>query len=184
MKIRFNSRRTATALLATAAAACALPASAQSSPVGRPYVGAGIGVIDWRADTLNGVPADTSGTGLKVYGGYTFHPNFALELGYAHLGKLRGAGGEVKADAGFLDAVGLLPLTPAWSLLGRVGVVDAKVRNGFGSDWGTNLKFGGGVQYQLNQNVSLRGEWERYRLDTFGSKTNTDLYTVGINYAF
>ena len=182
-----SSHRTllAAALLGTLAA---LPAWAQSGTglrAGQFYVGGSVGLPDWRTDHIGSVrAANDSGTGLKVHGGYAFSPNVALELGAVHLGKLSGAGGEAKADGVFVDAVGLWPVTPEWTLLGRLGVVNTKVRGPQDSDRGTGAKLGLGVQYNLNATTSIRGEWERYSVDAFGDKPRPDLYSVGINYAF
>ena len=41
-----------------------------------------------------------------------------------------------------------------------------------------------GAQYQLNANTALRGEWERYRLDAFGAKSNTDTFSLGAQLSF
>ena len=43
---------------------------------------------------------------------------------------------------------------------------------------------GAGVQYDFDKNLGVRGEWERYRFDALGGKSNTDLYSVGVNYRF
>ena len=40
------------------------------------------------------------------------------------------------------------------------------------------------MQYDVDRNLGVRGEWERYRFDAFGSKANTDLYSIGLNYRF
>jgi OOP family OmpA-OmpF porin len=90
----------------------------------------------------------------------------------------------VKEDGYFLDAVGTYPLFNNFSVLGRVGVFNGKVDSStYGSDRSTNVKFGAGVQYTVTQNIAIRGEWERYKFDSFGSP-KTDLYTVGVNYSF
>ena len=36
---------------------------------------------------------------------------------------------------------------------------------------------------QMKQ-LGVRGEWERYRFDALGSKSNADMYSVGLNYKF
>lgn len=176
----------AAGLLALAAAPAAWAQASGPGLTGRPYIGGSIGSPDWRGDqTVNGITRDSSGgTGLKLYGGYAFSDNFALELGAVRLGHMSGPAGEAKADGVYLDAVGLWPVAPQWSLLGRVGAVNAKVSTPTGSDRGTDLKFGAGVQYNLSSNVSIRGEWERYGLKAFDAKPKADLWTVGVNYAF
>lgn len=171
----------------TLGALATLPALAQSGEGLRagPYIGASVGKPDWRTDNLNGVTAGgNSGTGYKLYGGYAFNPNVALEVGGVRLGRLSGIGGDAKADGAYIDAVGMWPLTPQWSVLGRLGVVNAKVSTPLGSDRGTHAKGGLGVQYNLSNNLSIRGEWERYGLNAFGVKPKVDLYSVGLNYGF
>ncbi len=187
MQIRSPQHRLRCIAAVALGALATLPAWAQSSTAPRsgPYVGASVAKPDWRQDNLNGVTqGDTGGTGLKVYGGYAFNPNIALEAGGVRLGRLSGTGGDVKADGAYLDAVGSLPLNPQWSLLGRVGLVNAKVKTPLGSDRGTGAKLGAGVQYNLTSNTSIRGEWERYGLEAFNTKPKVDLYSVGVNVAF
>ncbi|MDB5998731.1 MAG: hypothetical protein JWP52_430 [Rhizobacter sp.] len=149
------------------------------------YVGGSIGGARLTDSTVGGIGYDRSDTGGKVYGGYEINSNLAVELGYANLGKHDGPGGGLKADGVFLDAVGTYPLGNNFSVLGRVGVFSGKLdSDSLGSDRSTNWKLGAGLQYAVNQNVAIRGEWERYRFDSFGGQPKSDLYTVGVNYKF
>jgi OOP family OmpA-OmpF porin len=150
------------------------------------YIGGNIGPSHYSDDSIAGFGmTDRSSTAGKLYGGYSFDPYLGLEAGYADLGKFNSADGGVKADGIFLDAVGTWPLANDFSLLGRVGVFDGKLHGDpLGSDSGTSYKVGLGVQYDLNKNLGLRGEWERYRFDALNSKPNTDMFTVGVAYRF
>lgn len=75
---------------------------------------------------------DDKDTGWKIYGGYQFNPNFAVEGMYVNLGKFSmnanitiPAGteyAEVKPDALCAAGVGIVPLRSGFSLLGKVGV--------------------------------------------------------------
>ena len=149
-------------------------------------IGGSLGSSRYKGDDIGGLGTDRSDTGGKIYGGYSFNPNFGLELGYAQLGKFASPAGELKARGTFLDAVGTLPLGNDFSLLGRVGVFGGHAENSFTgtTDTGTNLKVGAGVQYDIAKNLGVRGEWERYRFETGGTKANTDMYSVGLNYRF
>lgn len=170
--------------LAVGTIGAALPALAQEARPG-PYAGIAIGKPDWQAGSVGGVAGDTSGTGLKIYGGWRWHPNFGAELGAVRLGRLDGAAaGEAKADGVSLDAVGWLPLAPQWSAFGRAGLAQVKTSVPGASDRHTAPKFGAGAQYQLNGTTALRGEWERYRIDAFGAKSNVDLYSLGVQVSF
>jgi len=175
-------------IVLAAAAAAALPAFAADNGA---YVGLSAGKADWKADSVNGVTGDSSGTAGKVFAGYQFNKNLGLELGYADLGKFGGAGtGSARAHATSLDAVGMLPIgDSAFSAIGRVGVANTRTRTTSvlgvdDSSSGTDVKAGLGVQYNLSKNAALRAEWERYRMKQFGEKNNADLATVGFVWGF
>ena len=70
-------------------------------------------------------------------------------------------------------------------MLGRAGVFGGMLDSTLvGDDRGTSIKIGAGVQYAIDKNISVRGEWERYRFDALGVKPKADLYSVGVNYRF
>ena len=181
-------RSIATALVATAALAgslVAVSAQAQGFNMSGFYVGGSLGGTDYKGNAVGGFDTDRTDNGLKIHGGYNFTPNIAVEAGYANLGQFHSGAGTVKADGYFIDGVGKLPVYEKLSVLGRVGVFNGRQRNTLlGSDSGTNIKVGAGLQYDLTPKVAVRGEWERYRFDTFGGKSNTDMYSVGVNYSF
>ena len=148
-------------------------------------VGGSLASTRWKGDDVGGLSTDKSATGGKIYGGLAFTPNFGLEAGYATLGKFESAAGSVKADGFFVDAVGTLPLGSGFSALGRVGVFNGKLDSSLaGDDRGTSYKVGAGLQYDFDPRLALRGEWERYRFDALGGKSNADMVSVGVNYKF
>lgn len=149
------------------------------------YIGGSAGGSHFKGNNVGGVQTDRSSTGTKLFGGYQLTPNIAVEAGYADLGKFKSSAGQLKSQGVYLDAVGTVPIAGPWSALGRVGVYNGKVDNSLiGSDRGTNIKVGAGVQYAIDRNLSVQGEWERYRLDALGTKANTDLYSIGVKYSF
>lgn len=165
----------------TAQAQSTASAASSTSPY---YLGGSLGTSTWRGP-VNGVDGSDGGSSYKVYGGWQFTPNYALELSSVRLGHQRDAAGNQASARGYsLDGVGLLPLGNNFSLLGRVGLADMKTLTSTGSDHGLALKVGAGVQYQLNPSTALRAEWERYRLDAFGSHPNADNFTVGVRFGF
>jgi OOP family OmpA-OmpF porin len=171
-------------LPALAAAALALGSLGSAHAEGF-YAGANLGAPDWNS-SVAGIDGDSHGVAGKVYGGYSFNPNFALEAGVARLGHESDADGRVRANGAFLDAVGTLPLDPKWSLLGRVGMAYGHF-TGPGGDTSsdTNLKLGAGVQYQITPAMALRAEYEQYRFhDVFGADANVGQMTAGLKLDF
>jgi OOP family OmpA-OmpF porin len=149
------------------------------------YVGGSLGTTRYKGDDIGGLSTDRSSTGGKVYGGYEITPNVAVELGYADVGKASSAAADVKGHGVFVDAVGKVPLMDNLSALGRIGAFNGHAKSNNGpSDSGTDVKVGLGLQYDLNKQASIRGEWERYRFKAFDTKADADMYSIGVNYKF
>jgi OOP family OmpA-OmpF porin len=167
------------------AIAGALALAALSVHAEGPYVGGSLGTTRYKGPDIGGLATDRSSNGGKLYGGYEFTPNVAVEAGYADVGKASSAAGDVKGHGVFVDAVGKVPLTESLSALGRIGAFNGRAKDNLGnSDSGTDVKVGLGLQYDLNKQAGIRGEWERYRFKAFGEKADADLYSVGFNYKF
>ena len=166
----------AKAILSAAAVAAMSAAHAQ------PYVGGSVGQTRHDAPGIG----DRSDTGGKIYGGYSFTPNIAVEVGHAELGLSRfgDAGPTLRGNGQFVDAVGKFPITQGFSALGRVGVFSGKATVAGNSQRDTSAKYGLGVQYDFSKQLGLRGEWERYRLKPVTGKADADMYSVGLNYQF
>ena len=149
---------------------------------------------------------DKRDTGYKIFGGYQFNRNFAVEGGYFDLGRFGFAATTVPAGTLFgniklrglnLDLVGTVPITEKFSAFGRVGVDYAQARDNFSgngtvsvlnsnpSKRDTNLKFGLGLQYAFTPTLDMRLEAERYRInDAVGNKGDIDLVSLGLVYRF
>jgi OOP family OmpA-OmpF porin len=134
------------------------------------------------------------------------NPNFAVEAGYFNLGKSRfvasttPAGtlsGEYQIDGLNMDLVGTVPLSQSWAVQGRLGIQYANshtnlVTSGAAavSDSGpnkreSNLKVGLGLQYEVNRNLFLRAEVERYHLnDGVDNHGDVNVFTVGLVIPF
>lgn len=194
----------------------AAPAAAQSD--GHYYGGISVGRSDTEIDPggqtsslLPGVSATSSttdprDTAYKLFGGYQFNRNFALEGGYFNMGNssfnanTSPAGtlaGETKAQGINLDLVGTMPLTNNFSLLGRVGAHHTWSKSTYSGTGagagvignskrsGSDYKVGLGMQYEFNPSVWLRGEVERYRVkDAVGRRANVDMVTVSLVFPF
>jgi OOP family OmpA-OmpF porin len=88
--------------------------------------------------TFSVIDKDKHSARFKFFVGYTFNSYFAVEGGYAALGdstvnmdfrsgtpvsaSVGGFNMKYKMTAAFIDAVGSLPVSEKWSLIGRVGV--------------------------------------------------------------
>ncbi|OGA33058.1 MAG: flagellar motor protein MotB [Betaproteobacteria bacterium RIFCSPLOWO2_12_61_14] len=149
---------------------------------------------------------DNRDTSYKLFGGYRYNKNVAVEAGYFDLGQFgftattAPAGtltGKIKLKGLNLDAVGTLPLTEKFSALGRLGLNYAQTRDSFiGTGAATvlnpnpsknqiNYKLGAGLQYDLTQSLGMRVEAERYRInDAVGNRGDVDMYSLGLVYRF
>jgi hypothetical protein len=140
------------ATLLTVGSAAFLPskAQAQGSDWGN-YVGASIGDSD----------LDTA---LKLFGGQGLTQHWGWEASFIDFGSR--TSGAVTTEAWGLGAslVGVLPLSPQFSAFGKAGVyyVDAEVsRPGSNvSDSDIELGIGVGLRFAINQQFSLRLEFE------------------------
>jgi len=152
---------------------------------------------------VSGVASDANDAAYKLFGGYQFNRNIAVELGYFDLGhttySATGPLGMLNSDTrvdGFnLDLVGTLPVSDTFSVLGRVGVAAGRTQahvTGPGATGPTdvtkrqtNAKVGLGLQWEMNRSFWLRGEVERYRVNNaMGSRNNADVYTVSLVIPF
>lgn len=149
---------------------------------------------------------DDKGNAFKVFGGYQFNRNIAIEGGYFHLGKssfnavtVPGGtlAGESKVQGLNLDLVGTLPLTERFSALARVGVQHAWSKSTFsGTGAGAGVagsskrndsdaKVGLGMQYEISPAMWVRGEFERYRIkNAVGQRNNVDVASVSLVFPF
>jgi OOP family OmpA-OmpF porin len=198
--------------LATFGAALAAPVLAQDTSYTYGGVSAGQSRTDMdpaglTAGLLPGVTAassstDNKDTAFKVFGGYQFNRNIALEGGYFYLGKNSfnaltvppgTLAGNNKVQGVNLDLVGTLPLSERFSALARIGVQQAWTKSsysGTGAGAGvagsskrndTNAKYGLGVQYEISPAMLLRGEVERYRIkNAVGQRSNVDVVSVSL----
>jgi OOP family OmpA-OmpF porin len=159
---------------------------------------------------------DKSDFGFGALVGYRFIPAFAVEAGYIDLGKLtyRSSGMvtdgfspavpatadiTAKAKGPTLAGVGFLPLSPAWDLYGKAGVLFSKVTldvnivvgSGAGEESvsGNSVDplVGFGAAWHVADAVALRAEYTRFFDVGDKNKTgeaNVDLFSLGITYSF
>ncbi|MBC7708747.1 MAG: OmpA family protein [Rhizobacter sp.] len=164
----------------------------------RPLFGSGL--------TATNINRDNHDTAYKLFGGYQFNRNFALEAGYFNLGKfgfsanttpLGTFNGQVKIQGFNLDLVGTLPVSERFSVFARAGAQAAKTGATYGGSQPTsifnpspsrrevNYKAGLGLQYEVTPSFLVRAEVERYRItDNIGKKANADMVSVSLVFPF
>jgi OOP family OmpA-OmpF porin len=150
---------------------------------------------------------DEKDVGYKLQIGYMVNRNFGVEGGWVDLGKFRynasftggSAQADIKASGINIAGIGVLPLDHGFSLFGKLGVINAKVKtnvsasgpggsasaNESSTNWSPN--YGLGVMYDVSPKFAIRAEWERF--DKVGDKNKTgegdvDLLSVGLRFSF
>lgn len=182
------------ALLGALALAAATGVGTASAIEGKPYVGAGLGVNDYRQVGKGdfgpgGRVSDDDSFAWRLFGGYRVD-QLALEVCYNDFGELKGrnAAGPVKADAWGLDVSGMVfaPVSDTFEVFGRLGTYywNSDVRRSGGSltrlkdksDW--DITYGVGGQMKATSDLNVRGEWRQFR-DVYG-RTNNNVWMASV----
>ena len=167
------------------------------------YGGLGAGLNYTNLDSGGIVGAkDERDTAWKLFGGYQFNRYLGVEAGYVDLGKasVGGTAGGNPAAASFdsqvwqAAAVGSLPLSQQFAATAKLGVAraDTDITGSIGAapiattDRNTAPTYGLGLRYDVNKNVGVRAEWERFRLGggSVAGKSDADLFSVNALYRF
>ena len=188
--------------------ALSAPASAQV------YLGAGVGQSSSKFNTtdfglgsaLVAETQDKSKTAIKLFGGYDFTKNWAIEGGstrlerpqykYSGAGALAGVGtrAQLEETAWHIALKGTASISEQMGVFGKFGVTRNRSRlelprttsaafnallrlpNSAGK-YHANALYGAGAEYSATKNIGLRVEYERY--GTFGD-TNTGRTKVNL----
>jgi len=211
--------KTAVTLLAFAGV---VPAAQAADDVKGWYIGGGAGLSNARkvsswaqnADANNlllggftsNTAIDSHETGWKVYVGYQFNENFAVEGGYTDFGRFNGvsiisapvsATSTGKWDVSSPMNASLVGIWPIWqqlSVFGKLGLafthVDAEVSGPITFKMNADRVqplLGVGLKYDINKQFGLRAEFERFNNVGDGDITgqsNIFLWTAGVQYHF
>jgi len=173
----------------------------------QPYIGFSAGQAD--VDESIAIPGlldpggrvDGRDGAFKLFGGYQFNQNFALEAAFVDLGDVSYSGnftdstgtdpvrgGRIQNSGLNLSAVGVVPLGERFVLFGKVGMFlwyseATDVTGGtffYSEEDGSDLSLGLGASMALGPRVSLRAEWERFDI----SNIDVDLVTLGVAFRF
>jgi len=156
--------------------------------------------------TSTSIVHDQIDASYKIFGGYQINSNFGIEAGYFKLGEFGfksttipsgTLNGGVKLEGFNIDLLGYLPITEKLSFLGRIGVANTRARDNFTASGSiavlnnnpqiidNNYKAGVGFSYKINQSISVRTEFERYRInDAVGNKGDINIGTISLVFPF
>ncbi|HKU15632.1 MAG TPA: outer membrane beta-barrel protein [Steroidobacteraceae bacterium] len=146
------------------------------------YAGVGFGTTTIDDDGFAGAGIDDSDTGFKLFGGYNFNENLAVEASYFDFGEASGRFsdpffGSASFDVGIsglsASVVGRLPVAETFALFGKIGFasydVDASVNisgtGGSGSQSETDMIYGIGGSLSFAQRFEARVEYEALNVD-------------------
>ena len=159
---------------------CALLLAATSASADW-YVSGSVGVSMPDDDILD------NSLGVRAGGGFMFNENLLIEADYNMLGAFDFADIDGSVDiSGFeFSGIGRLPLAEQFAAYGRLGLivwnVDADIgplRSG--SEDGSDVFFGAGIEYTMPDGFAITGEYNRYSLEDLDLNT----FNIGARLAF
>lgn len=143
------------------------------APAGGRYIGFNAGRSDYSRSSSN---ADA----YSLYAGGMWGQNFGLEFGATDFGN-----SNARDAYGFnLSAVGRVPLTPAFSLFGKLGGLYSRTETAGIKDSGWGETYGVGVDFNFTQNLSAVLQYDRSRLPFAGEKEHINVTSVGLKYRY
>ena len=172
--------------VAALGALAAFPAvsTAQSNDQSGIYLGGGVAYNRIESQDFPNSNDDVEDSRVSYKGivGAHLSPNFAIEGQYIDFGTAEDGLNQVKADGWTAGAVLSIPVTDWFAPYGKVGALfwdaDGRFNNVRGSDDGTDLTYGVGVNFGLGEIVDLRVEYERFELN------DTDIDMASANLVF
>lgn len=188
-------------LLGALAALAAGPGFAQERGL---YLGGSVGEAIY-SDTCSDYTVLTGcndgDTAFRVFLGYQFNRNFAIEGGWANLGEVDSQGlfagvpTTFRSEANGYDVAAVVswPVLEHLSLYGKLGVSYVRTRiernsGGVvsqGSHYSGGFTYGLGVEFGLWR-LGLRAEWQHYdnAASTLVDEDNVDYYSIGLVLRF
>jgi len=143
---------------------------------------------------------------VKLNVGYQINRNLAIEGGYLGLGEQDyvdnfGDTASNSVSGWDVKAVGILPLSYQFSLLGKLGVADIRSSinipwysyggGSYGSSSKTGLTYGLGAKFDLTRVLSMRLDWDSYDSNinvgdgiTPVASNRFDVWTIGLAVTF
>ncbi len=139
-----------------------------------------VGVSAGQSDT--NVGGDSRKTAAKLFAGYDFTRNWAIEGGYADLGKPQWPQGESRETAWYLAGKGTMPINNQFDLFAKLGASWNKVA--LNDTRKSDLYAGVGGEYLFSKQVGLRLEYEdfgKFGDDNVG-RHRASAWTLGLDF--
>jgi opacity protein-like surface antigen len=163
---------------------------------------AGYGMTNWdsKEKLVNFLGIDVSDVDAfagRVYLGYDFHKNFAVEAGYSYFfnnpsATFRGVEREFYGNTWAIDLMGVIKanVVDNFGLFAKLGVnyLQTNDKNNFYDEvHNFNVAYGAGAYYDITKNVTMDISWLRYNGDQKIDKDYqpyADKFTIGVRYKF
>jgi OOP family OmpA-OmpF porin len=150
---------------------------------------------DFGSATYSGLPGWSNPNVIRIAGGFHFSPVFAVELGYSMFGDSNTIDptfgpATISASSFQVAAVGSLPLSPQFDLIGKLGlasnVEDYSDSTGYTASYSrSDLLIGFGAQFNVNSQVSVRALYDDYgKFDNFFPPMKATSLSLGVVYNF
>ena len=175
-------------LLAASALFAGAPAWAQNLTMST-YLGASVGAAAWNVDCAGTTECKKNPVSFRVYGGYNFEPQIALELTYASLGtvKLKSTTASADITGNSFDVSAVYKFGGLTTGLGgflKGGLAYART-TGVGSKNSFSPLLGAGLVYHFNPNLAVRAEVDTQRVEVNnGGKGNVTSLSLGGQASF
>jgi opacity protein-like surface antigen len=150
---------------------------------------------DFGSATYSGLPGWSDPNVSRIAGGFHFNPAFAVEMGYSKFGDSNTIDptygpAKISASSFQVSAVGTLPLSPQFDLIGKLGVTGNREHysdaTGYSASWSqSDLLIGFGGQFNFNSQVSVRMLYDNYgKFDNFHPPMKATSLSLGVVYTF
>ena len=168
------------------------------------YVGGSYGVTLYEdlCDSVSGeagATCDDEADGYKIFGGSRVNPNLAFEAAYMDMGEATASTSVSNRTLGVtglnFSVLGIMPLSKSFELFGKVGWMlweaESKLTDVAGTSStvtvdDSDINFGFGGNYIVNETFSLRAEFERFHNLSYDSSAETPVsfLSIGVVVSF
>lgn len=149
------------------------------------YAGAGAGIVKIK-DEDQGESFEDTPFGWKIFAGYDFNENFALEGSYIKTGEAEdqvfGTTVETELSAFTFSAIGLMPVSDSAQLFGKLGYYSGEQEvTAFGltvDDDDDGFLVGAGIRFNTSDKFTIRADFDWYDADL------DSLWSIGAAFQF